>query len=128
MSGYTAREQLVRVCEQGNRADPMRAIKEGVEWETGPNWFACADGTVISVIAGWGTWSSPRLGPGGTSDDATGPFTAVEVWFDGKDEPEGNVPVTELMEYVREHGGVVDCCPAETLRWEWTPNIPAVTP
>lgn len=90
-------EALERVFAEGNRTSNIDRLRSGDGY--GPNWFRCADGTVLSVIAGDGTWCDPFQG--------RGPFTAVEVWWPGEDEPEGQVAVDRIRDFVRTHGGIV---------------------
>lgn len=95
----------MRIFERGNRQRP--ALKDGTyqRYETGPNWFRCADGTWLSVIAGWGTYCAPR--PMFTApDDFAGPFVAVEAWFVGDVDPTPGVPAATIWAYVNEHGGL----------------------
>lgn len=115
----TAREWLVRIFERGNRQYAIIERHGGKietrDPQTGPNWFRCADGTVLSIVAGWGTYCSPRPDwPeewGGVPKDYTGPFSAVEVWFESAGEREGHVEADRLWAYINEHGGVTDYLP-----------------
>ena len=76
----------------------------------------CADGFTMSVQAGTGGYSSPRLAPG--------PFTAVEVGFPSQREellmefvdagPEdpteqvyGWVPAKVILDVITKHGGMI---------------------
>jgi hypothetical protein len=70
----------------------------------GPNWFECADGTRLSVVAGGGTYCTPRP-EFGADPEYSGPFTAVEVWWPDAGEPEGFVDVDLVKAFVAEHGG-----------------------
>jgi hypothetical protein len=93
-NGYVA---LNRVFAVGNRTTNLDRLLRGEGQD--PNWFCCADGTVLSVIAGGGTYCSPK--------GDSGPYSAVEVWWPGQPEPTGYVPVDEVRAYVEEHGGIV---------------------
>ena len=70
---------LDRIAAHGNRRNPRRS---GVAWRD-DNWITCADGFRLSVIAGWGAYSTPDWLD---HPDHPGPFTAVEVM------PNGDVP------------------------------------
>lgn len=113
----SAREWLVRIFERGNRINPVLShhpLKFRSEVRTGPNWFRCADGMCVSVIAGWGTYCSPRPDwpfEDGADEDYTGPFTAVEVWFPEEADPAEFVEAERLWAWVNKHGGVVDYLP-----------------
>lgn len=100
-----ATEALLAIFDRGNRTLNLERLRRGEGMD--PNWFRCADGTEISVVAGGGTYCSPRPGYGGVPTDYSGPFAAVEVWWPGADEPTGWVPVVEVIDFVREHGGAV---------------------
>lgn len=93
----TSGASLERIFAEGNRTFDIDRIGRGEGY--GPNWVRCGDGTVISVVAGGGTYCSPR--------QDFGPFVAVEVWWPDADEPTGHVPVEEVRAFVAQHGGVV---------------------
>lgn len=64
------------IIEHGNRF----RYRSNEQHRDGANWFSTGDGSRISVIAGWGTYCSPRPGPlGGVPEDYEGPFTSVEA-------------------------------------------------
>lgn len=112
---------LEQIIAHGNRG-------EGAKFWTRDNWITCADGTRISVIAGWGAYCSPS-GDG----DYPGPYTRVEAWpqvptpgawhaFNTSAEetclatlslaeectctgPSSNVPVDLVREFIALHGG-----------------------
>lgn len=86
---------LEDVIAHGNRTLNLDKLRRGEG--VGPNWFRCADGTVLSIIAGGGAYSLPK---------EDGPFTHVEVWWPGDDEPSGYVEVERVRHYVEAHGGV----------------------
>lgn len=92
-----AADALEAVFADGNRTLDMARIRAGGGF--GPNWFRCADGTALSVIAGGGTYCSPRRD--------SGPFDEVEVWWPETDEPTWHVPVEVVRAFVAQHGGVV---------------------
>lgn len=101
-----AESGLDEIIAHGNRfyyrsRDPYRR---------GPNWFRTADGSHLSVVAGWGTYCSPRpdwpADWGGVAADYEGPFTAVEAWLPGHDDPE-SIDVDDLRKWIAEHGGLV---------------------
>ena len=99
--------------------------------QTEENWITCADGFKLSVIAGTGTYCTPRPDwPGGVPAGYSGPYTAVEVGYpserpepwepidgalywsqyaetesDPTDTVYGYVPVTLVQALVRSHGG-----------------------
>ena len=82
--------------------------------------ITCADGTQLSVIAGYGAYCSPRPGwereSGGlVADDYPGPYVSVEVmplnvpmpdgWGDGIDSVAGWIPVDDVRAFIELHGG-----------------------
>jgi hypothetical protein len=95
------------------------------------NRITCADGFTMSVIAGWGTYCTPR--PDGWFDeeprvgeDYEGPYTHVEVgfpsarpepwiewreWAEDPENPTGTVyayvPVEAVSTLIESHGGEV---------------------
>lgn len=90
--------------------------------------ITCADGFQLSVIAGGGTYCTPRptlclcsvggesMPPaldGEVSHDYTGPYTRVEVmirdgskpWGENGDDVYGYVPVQKVRDLIAAHGG-----------------------
>lgn len=67
---------LDNIVERGNQGpDYMRTLQNDI---------TCVDGFALSVIAGRGTYCTPRPDwpfEGGTSADYSGPYTHVEVGF-----------------------------------------------
>lgn len=102
-SSEAALDQIIR---SGNRFH----WKMGDDYRIGDNWFLTGDGSRISVIAGWGTYCSPRPGwPlewGGAAEDYEGPFDRVEAWLPEHSDPE-STDVTGLREWIAAHGGLV---------------------
>jgi len=118
---------LEHIITKGNRPPLGRGAQGGCEY--GPNKITCADGFTVSVIAGEGTYCSPRPDSYGGMGDAhagfAGPFTAVEVGFPSvKPEPwdewekfgdgdesaptenvYGYVPVDLVRALIASHGG-----------------------
>lgn len=101
---------LENVIAHGNRPDPLTA-----PWDSRPDsWITCNDGTCLSVIAGFGTYSTPYWL---ASDADDRPFTHVEVMLgDEADPPDewdeyeaggihAQVPVDLVREFVADHGG-----------------------
>lgn len=91
------------------------------------NWLVCADGFQMSVIAGYGTYSTPYwLDPDEADASNTGPFTHVEVGYassspqpldewsqyaETADDPTGvyaHVPVALVRKLVDSHGGITE--------------------
>ena len=119
--------QLERIIAEGTHADYREnetAESYRARRSSKPsNKITCADGFHLSVIAGSGTYCSPR--PGMTADDAYGgPYAAVEVgypserpepWSDweqfceNQEDPTstvyGFVPVEMVQALVESHGG-----------------------
>lgn len=111
---------LDQIVAHGNRSLGLRP--------DGDNIIRCADGYELSVIAGEGTYCSPRPDRYGVLGDAPGdypgPYTAVEVgfpsvrpepwesWSDLAEDPDtptetvyGYVPVELVRDLVAAHGG-----------------------
>lgn len=104
---------LEDIIKNGNRppSKPYETYRERRK-SCVPNWIRLGDGTVISVIAGPGTYCEPRPAldedisfPGEVSVNYPGPYSAVEVWFPENDDPE-MTEVSYLLAYAEEHGGV----------------------
>lgn len=112
----SAREWVVRIFERGNRPNLMADVPMS-RFRSDPNWFRCGDGTELSIIAGWGTYCSPRPGfTDGIDHDYSGPYTSVEAWLEGADDPE-NISAEDLWAYLDSHGGVTEYC-AEGVDYE----------
>lgn len=118
-------DPLEQIIAHGNRASSAYG------WNWGPNWLRCADGYVLSVVAGAGTYCQPRPALSERTrmewecaPDYPGPYTHVEVgYLSAKPEPYepwqalggewedadvfGFVPVDLVRELVASHGGVV---------------------
>lgn len=69
----------------------------------------CADGTTLSVQASEYLYCTPRAN--------SGPYTHVEVWnvsapvkeFDyDEDEPSAYVPIEKVVEFIDNHGGMIN--------------------
>ena len=112
---------LEHIAKFGNRRmvrDTYVVVKD--------NRITCADGFSLSVIAGYGTYCSPRPGDDdGVAEDYSGPYTLVEVgypsqrpepwdgrWSERCDDPEeptssvyGYVPVEWVRDLIESHGG-----------------------
>lgn len=104
--------QLERIIAEGNRSLSPAGVGARIS-----NKITCKDGFKMSVIAGGGTYSSPRYAE-------HGPFEAVEVGFpslrpepwdtwaeyaENEDEPTqtvyGWVPVQLVRDLIEAHGG-----------------------
>src|SRR6478609_3281407 len=101
---------LEEIIAHGNRAafNPAATYSERRKNDA-PNWLRLGDGTVISVIAGWGTYCSPTPGDSPYDDvpeDYPGPYTHVEAWLPSQSDPR-RYRVSYLRGYVTKHGGVV---------------------
>jgi len=101
------------------------------------NWLVCADGFQMSVIAGYGTYSTPYwLDPDEADASNTGPFTHVEVGYassspqpldewsqyaETADAPTGvyaHVPVALVRKLVDSHGGITELNTSPAQRHE----------
>lgn len=119
--------QLERIICHGNRTLSLEGTKAGLREDN--NKIRCADGFTLSVIAGGGTYCTPRPDwpfDGGVDKNYRGPYTHVEVgfpsekpepwdeWknladdsgdFDPTDTVYGYVPVELVRSLVEAHGG-----------------------
>jgi hypothetical protein len=116
---------LEKIIAEGNRPayTPFETYDARLEASASNN-IVCADGFTLSVIAGAGTYCSPRPDLIEDMEGFTGPFTAVEVgfpsdrpepwseWEEWCESPEnptstvyGQVPVAAVRALVALHGG-----------------------
>lgn len=118
---------IKRIIATGNKPSlyPVETFAARLE-EVPPSWIECADGFKMSVIAGWGTYCTPRPDnfDGPDDDEPYGPFTHLEVGFpsarpepwdawsvfcENTDEPTetvyGYVPAVYVTALIDAHGG-----------------------
>lgn len=113
----TPMEALQQIFKHGNRFRWNVADKE---MRRGANWFLTGDGTKISVIAGWGTYCSPRPDFLGENVGYEGPYATVEAWLpktevtcptcghtETTDDQPASISVPELLAWIEDHGGLV---------------------
>lgn len=86
--------RLEKIITHGNR---------GLHAHEDNSTIRCADGWEVSVVAGPGTYCTPR--PMRYDDPYPGPYTAVEILAEGEVEPRGWVPVDEVRALIASHGG-----------------------
>lgn len=120
-------DQLERIIAEGT----FRALSSMENWKTGKpsNHLVCTDGFKLSVVAGDGTYCSPRpsdYGFGDVPGTYEGPYTAVEVgfpsarpepwdqwseWCENPEDPTATVynyvPVDAVRALIAHHGGLV---------------------
>lgn len=84
------------------------------------NKIRCADGFTLSVIAGWGTYCSPRPGPCGYDEapnDYAGPYFEVEVGFPSqRPEPWSSVWEELAEDYTKPTDTVYAYVPMDVVR------------
>lgn len=110
-------DELDRIIRDGNRFHDYTCNTD--------NWLECVDGFQLSVIAGFGAYSTPHWIDAKPRTDPEGPFTHVEVgfpsarpepwdqWSEYAETPEestdtvyGQVPAVMVRALVDAHGGV----------------------